>query len=143
MKSFFQKKDLTQMSKALLHNRFVLYFVFILAIGNIFNYTFSYDLTSVGVFIAAGLLTSFFSKNMIVILVIAMVVSNIFRYGNRGSEGFKSKKDGLENSIDEAFQEVMDELENEEEEEEEDDDDDEDEDMDEEEDEDMDEEDME
>jgi len=121
------------MSKALLHNRFILYFIFILAIGNIFHFTFSYDLTSVGVFIAAGLLTSFFSKNMIVILVIAMVVANIFRYGNRDSEGFRSKKDGLETSIDEAFKEVMDELENEEDEDE-----DEDEDMDEDEDEDED-----
>ena len=114
MKSLFHKKDLAQMSKALLHNRFVLYFIFILAIGNIFHFTFSYDLTSVGVFIAAGLLTSFFSKNMIVILVIAMVVANIFRYGNRDAEGFKAKKDGLEKSIDEAFQEVMNELEDEE-----------------------------
>jgi hypothetical protein len=93
------------MPELLLHNKFVLYFIFIIAVGNIFHYTFTYDLTSVAVFIVSGLLTSFFSKNMIVILVIAMVVSNIFRYGNRGKEGFKKK------SLDETFQDVIDSME--------------------------------
>lgn len=101
----FKKGSFAKMPELLLHNKFVLYFIFIIAVGNIFHYTFTYDLTSVAVFIVSGLLTSFFSKNMIVILVIAMVVSNIFRYGNRGKEGFQKK------SLDETFQDVIDSME--------------------------------
>jgi hypothetical protein len=99
----FKKGSFAKMPELLLHNKFVLYFIFIIAVGNIFHYTFTYDLTSVAVFIVSGLLTSFFSKNMIVILVIAMVVSNIFRYGNKGKEGYTS--------LDETFQDVIDSME--------------------------------
>lgn len=100
-KTFFKKGEVAKMSHALLHNRFVLYFIFILAVSNVFHFVFTYDLSSVAVFIAAGLLTSFFSKNMVVIMVVAMVVANVFRIGNGGSEGFKSKKDTFQNALDE------------------------------------------
>lgn len=105
--------ELSKMSKALLHNRFVLFFVFALAIGNIFHFAFTYDLTSVAIFILAGFLTSFFSKNMIVIMVVAMVVSNILRLG-RNNEGFGNHTkeedsfdvalEGLNQAIEENFE---------------------------------------
>jgi len=57
-------------------------------------FVFSNDLMSAGVFFTAGLLTSFFSKNMVVILVTAMVVSNIIRMGiSNKREGFKDDED--------------------------------------------------
>jgi hypothetical protein len=62
-----------------------------LAVGNLFHFVFRQDLMSVGIFIATGLLTSFFSKNMTVIMVIAMVVANIFQIG-KGRDGFSDKK---------------------------------------------------
>ena len=98
----FKSAELSKMSKALLHNRFVLFFVFALAIGNIFHFAFTYDLTSVAIFILAGFLTSFFSKNMIVIMVVAMVVANVLRVG-RGREGFGNKE---EDSFDVALNEL-------------------------------------
>lgn len=84
----------------MLHNKYVLYFIFIIAVGNLFHLVFTRDLATVAVFIASGLLTTFFSKNMVVILVVAMVVANIFRFGN-GKEGFGSKKDedNFENAL--------------------------------------------
>ena len=99
-KSFLKSKELKKMSNALLHNKYILYFIFIIAVGNLFHLVFTRDLASVAVFIASGLLTSFFSKNMIVILVVAMVVANVFRFGN-GKEGFRSKEDedNFENAL--------------------------------------------
>ena len=78
--------------KFLLYNRIVLYFVFILAIGNLVYLGTSNDLTTIGIFALVGFLTSFFSKNMIVILCIALVVSAISKYGTsiRVSEGMES-----------------------------------------------------
>lgn len=73
----------------LLNNKFVLYFVFALAIVNLLNFLSDNDMISAGVFILSGILTSFFSKNMIVIFTISMVVSNIYRFGKK-KEGFES-----------------------------------------------------
>ena len=91
--------NISKMSNEVLHNRFILYFIFILAVGNLFHFVFSNDLMSVGVFIVAGLLTSFFSKNMVVIMVISMVVTNVIRVGG-GTEGFESKGGIMENMQD-------------------------------------------
>jgi hypothetical protein len=90
-----RSKDLSKISTEVLQNKFVLYFVFVLAVGNLFHFVFRQDLMSVGIFIATGLLTSFFSKNMTVIMVIAMVVANIFQIG-KGRDGFSDKKKGDE-----------------------------------------------
>lgn len=111
---FNRSKDLTKISTDVLQNRFVLYFVFILAVGNLFHFVFRQDLMSVGIFIATGLLTSFFSKNMIVIMVIAMVVANIFQIG-KGRDGFedKEKEEGFaEEDKQEGFAEEDDDKEN-------------------------------
>lgn len=100
----------------MLHNKYVLYFIFIIAVGNLFHLVFTRDLATVAVFIASGLLTTFFSKNMVVILVVAMVVANIFRFGN-GKEGFRSKEDedNFENAL-EKFDRALEEFEDDDEE---------------------------
>ena len=91
--------NISKISNEVLHNRFILYFIFILAVGNLFHFVFSNDLMSVGVFIVSGLLTSFFSKNMVVIMVISMVVTNVIRVGG-GTEGFESGGSIMENMQD-------------------------------------------
>lgn len=113
--------NISKISNEVLHNRFILYFIFILAVGNLFHFVFSNDLMSVGVFIVAGLLTSFFSKNMVVIMVISMVVTNVIRVGG-GTEGFESGGSIMENMQDalNAIEE-LDHMEDEEESDEEDD----------------------
>jgi hypothetical protein len=112
VKSFSKMKgsrDLKNISHEILHNRPVLYFVFVIAVGNLFNFVFTNDLMSVGVFIAAGLLTSFFSKNMVVIMVVAMVVANVVRFGLFGKEGFggKKEKEPWEKAMEESFNDAM------------------------------------
>ena len=100
-KSFLKKNGISKMSNALLHNKFVLYFIFIVAVGNLFHFVFRQDLSSVGVFIASGLLTSFFSKNMVVIMVVAMVVANVIRLG-QGPEGFGTLDEAFNRAIEKA-----------------------------------------
>jgi hypothetical protein len=68
-------------SNAILYNRWVLYFVFIVAFGDLLLLFNQKDITSGVVFIVVGILTSFFSKNMIVILCVSMAVSHIFKLG--------------------------------------------------------------
>ncbi len=84
----------------ILHNRFVLYFVLFLALADLFVLTSGGDYISVAIFILTGFVTSFFSKNMMVIMCIAMVITNIMKYGTNVSmqegldNGSKPKADG-------------------------------------------------
>ncbi len=55
---------------------------------------------AVAIFVIVGFLTSFFSKNMIVVIVSAIAVSHIFAYGNKMTEGL-DEKEGLEEDEDE------------------------------------------
>ena len=77
---------------AILHNRYVLYLVFIIALGNLLSLGYARDYYSVSIFVLIGFITSFFSKNMIVILFIAVAFSNIIKYGARaGIEGMTNE----------------------------------------------------
>jgi hypothetical protein len=88
----------------ILHNRLVLYIIFFIALINVFVLTTLGDWTYVSIFFLVGFLTSFFSKNMVVILFFAITVTNILKYGSaagvsRGSlEGFD---EGLDKGSDE------------------------------------------
>ncbi len=75
----------------ILHNRYVLYFVLFLALSDLMFLAMGSEFISVAVFILSGFVTSFFSKNMMVIMCIAMVITNILRYGTgiRLMEGLK------------------------------------------------------
>lgn len=106
-KSIKSNGDFKKISHDMLHNRLVLYFIFIVAVGNLFHFVFSNDLMSVGVFIASGLLTSFFSKNMVVIMVVAMVVANVVRFSFLGREGFGNGKEKWETAMEEMFSDAM------------------------------------
>mgnify|MGYP000359679665 CR=1 FL=1 len=119
-KSIFSKlakksPSISKSSKDLLHSRFVLYFVFVIAVANLFHFIFSNDFMSCTVFIVAGLLTSFFSKNMVVIMVIAIVVTHVIRIGNSSIDGFENKEKGLDEQFTEALK-AIEEIENMEEE---------------------------
>ena len=87
-------------SRHLLNNRIVLIFIFALTLMNIVQLATQEDYFSVSILVLVGFLTSFFSKNMIVIMCIGMAVSNILKYGtniaNPWKEGFVDKKDDEE-----------------------------------------------
>jgi hypothetical protein len=66
-------------SKSWLYCRWVLYLLFVLAIGNIYYLIMHNDLFTLAIFILVAFLTTFFSKNMVVILCISLVISTIMK----------------------------------------------------------------
>jgi hypothetical protein len=85
----------------LLESRVILYlFVIISAVNLYTNAVTGHSMYSV-IFILVSFLTTFFSKNMIVVLCIGVAVSNILKYGTqiRVEEGFESNdSEGFENT---------------------------------------------
>ena len=75
----------------ILHNRYVLYFVLFLALSDLLFLAMGSEFISVAVFILSGFVTTFFSRNMMVVMCVAMVVTNILKYGTdiRMQEGLK------------------------------------------------------
>ena len=91
--TLFSRRNGSSTSLNLLTNKWVLYIILILGVFDIFSfYQNGYNL-SLYVFFIVGVLTSFFSKNMIVIIVTAMAISHIFTYGEKMSEGFEEEKE--------------------------------------------------
>ena len=81
-------------SISLLHNKFVLYFIFIIVICNTFQFMMQKEFMVCIIFVLTGVLTSFFSKNMIVIMLVSIIVANIFKYGSRlRTDGFRNEED--------------------------------------------------
>ena len=76
--------------KLSLNHPFVLYFVLMVALANLLYLSVDGNMAFAAVFLLVGFLTSFFSKNMTVILVIAIVATNVLQFGSgvRASEGF-------------------------------------------------------
>jgi hypothetical protein len=104
-------------SGRMLNNKWVLYFIFIVGIFDVIGFYQRSNLTAVAIFFTVGFLTSFFSKNMIVIIVMAIAVSHLVTYGNR--EGLKNKdgeEEQEEEEEEEGFEEGIEEEEDEEEE---------------------------
>lgn len=77
---------------SLLQNKVLLYIVAAIAIVHILLLANSKDYNSVLIFVIVGFLISFFSKNMIVILLSAIVFTNLIKMIYPGKEGMKGKK---------------------------------------------------
>lgn len=94
--------------KDLLHNRVLLYAFVIIALLDLFYFAQIRDNMSIAAFVLVAFITTFFSKNMIVVLCIALVVTHILKFGVRTvSEGFaegvdKEEEEGLENKEEET-----------------------------------------
>ena len=82
---------------SILHNRYLLYTVFIIALADFLYLGSIHDMTSVFVFVLVGLLVSFFNKNMIIVLSSGMIVANVLKYGGINQrlviEGFEEEVD--------------------------------------------------
>lgn len=79
--------------KSLLKDKNVLYVVLFLAVMNLFGYLMLRDLDAVFFFLALGLVTSYFSKNMIIVMIVAMIGTNLLMSTRRpAKEGFEGKK---------------------------------------------------
>lgn len=79
----------------ILQSRLILYFMFFISVLTLFGFAVRQEYVFAAIFIIVGFLTAFFSKNMIVILFLALAVTNIV-IGGLGSarleEGFKGVK---------------------------------------------------
>jgi len=100
-KNFLQKitkqgKSLLKINKKLdmgviIHNRYVLYFLAVLAAIDLFYFAMVGDNMSAIIFILVGLLTSFFNKNMILVLTVALVTTHLLKYGTKVAEGLENQ----------------------------------------------------
>jgi len=80
--------------KDLLHNNVLLYGFLFMSLMTMFYFANTGDNRSIAIFVIIGFLTSFFSKNMIVILMLSLVITHIFKYGlSSVSEGVANKED--------------------------------------------------
>lgn len=70
----------------LLTNKYVLYAILFFAITNVLGYISMQDFDSLILFILVGFLTSYFSKNMIIILMSAMITTNSIFTARKTSE---------------------------------------------------------
>ena len=94
--------------KKLLKDKRVLYFVLFLALTNLFHFLFSRDFNGLTLFLVLGLLMSYFTKNMIVVLVVTMLVTHLFRRNLReGLEGKEGKNKGKKEGKDKKDKEGM------------------------------------
>ena len=86
----------------ILHNRIVLYFISLLALFDMIYFLNKGDIISFVTFVLIGFLTSFFSKNMIVIFVIALSITHISKYGSSSyiSEGLETMEDNTDKNDD-------------------------------------------
>lgn len=82
--------------KSLLHNTFVLYFILFISVAYLFFFMQTGNFRSVFVFLLVGFLTTFYSKNMIVVLVCALIGTRIISTMDSLHEGLESKE-GKEN----------------------------------------------
>jgi hypothetical protein len=84
----------------LLHNKFVLYLIFIISFGNFMLELIGGDYYFVVIYILIGFLTTFFNKNMIIVLAMAAIFANILKYGPKSVEGMEDG-DAVDYDIDE------------------------------------------
>lgn len=80
----------------LLRNRVILYFLLFLVIIDSIYFLNTKDFYSFATLILVGFLTSFFSKNMTVIFVIALVVTHILKFGKSSYEGMEEMPESPE-----------------------------------------------
>jgi hypothetical protein len=74
--NFFAKRN-----NSILHNRFILYFLLVLAIMDIFYFSVDNDVFSIIVMFIIGFIISIFNKNMIMVIFFSIVLVNIIKYG--------------------------------------------------------------
>lgn len=78
----------------LLTNRYVLYFVSLLALFNVLGYVMLGNTQIVILFLLIGFLMSRFSKNMVIVLLVPLVLVNVLTSGMVMKEGFAEGNEG-------------------------------------------------
>ena len=94
----------TDINKNILYNKYLLYFIFFISFGNFFIELMKSNMYFIAIYILIGFLTSFFNKNMIVILSMAVIFANILNYGRISTvEGYEDEEDEEQTDLDKAL----------------------------------------
>ena len=80
-------------SAGMLNNKWILYTILFISIIDLFNFYSKSDTTAIAIFLVVGFLTTYFSKNMLVVLVVAIAVTHIARFGTASMEGMETEED--------------------------------------------------
>jgi hypothetical protein len=87
----------------MLENKYVLYFVLFLAVTNLIGYLVLGNINAVIFFILVGFLVGNFSKNMIIILTVPLILTSILMVGKRVTEGMTGENaDAVKAKVDAA-----------------------------------------
>lgn len=86
----FPKLSLPKTVIKVLENKYVLYFVFFLALINLFGYMVLGNIHAILFFILVGFLSTFFTKNMIVVLSVPIVLTSVLMIGQKVKESFET-----------------------------------------------------
>jgi hypothetical protein len=93
------KKSAVRFSGAstdLLHNKYILYLSFFFAVLTAARYLFNFNLEAIIIFVVLGFLTTYFSKNMIVILLTTTIGTNfIMMFKNKSAPVYYNIMEGL------------------------------------------------
>ena len=97
------KAGRTSVSNPFLYSRAVLYFLVFFTLSEVAYFVNQNDTSSVMTLVLIGLLTSFFNKNMVIILFTALVFTNLLRFAMPQqdyilSEGFEDKPESAPSS---------------------------------------------
>jgi len=84
----------------LLNDKNVLYIVFVVAILNLLGYLITNNLEAVIFFLVVGFLSTYFSKNMIIVLIVAIIFTSIFA-STRSPKVVYATTEGMDNMDDE------------------------------------------
>lgn len=89
-------------------NKYMLYFVLFLVLADLLIFAMAKDYIFIAIYIVIGFITKLFTKNMLIILIVSMIVTNAIRYGSNISakEGMKGNE-GNTNLIDNAIKEEL------------------------------------
>lgn len=89
----YASTDIVNTAKVFIYNKFVLYFVLLVALLNLLFSAVRGDYLFCALFVLIGFVSAFFNKNMTVILVVTIAASNIIRVLIRGGkfEGMTEK----------------------------------------------------
>lgn len=79
-------------SAGMLNNKWILYTILFISIIDLFNFYSKSDTTAIAIFLVVGFLTTYFSKNMLVVLVVAIAVTHIARFGTASMEGMENEE---------------------------------------------------
>ena len=94
--------------RPLLQSRLILYVLFFFSVVTLLGYGMSGDFLFAVIFLIVGFLTSFFSKNMIVILFLALAVTQIIRQGAQPRvSSSESLLEGMDTQTDDSSKEPM------------------------------------